>query len=186
MPELHPNQLFAATSLLAFVFGMIVMRLIDATRSSQAEDEDPRNHMIRDLEADLRATRRQVEEQEKTQSLHIDQIGAVQLDKQQLTKLLTARDRELSALRAELNAEARKVRDLRHELQDRATETIREHVRAEEATTELEVARAGSEAVLSEITRLQEERKSLTSTMRQLEDTLRSDEHAPADTLADS
>ena len=65
-----------------------------------------------------------------------------------------------------------RTRELRQELQDRASETIRESVRAREAETELEVARAGSEAVLSEINRLQEERKDLTNTMRRLEENM--------------
>ena len=99
----------------------------------------------------------------------------------QLTKMLAARDKELTQLRGELRDEARKVRELRQELQVRATETIREHVRAEEATSELEVARAGSDEVRSELSRLQEERKSLTSTMRQLEDTLRGEDRSPAE-----
>ena len=50
----------------------------------------------------------------------------------------------------------------------RAAERVHEQLRAEAAVTELEVERAGTEAVMTEITRLQQEREQLTASMKQL------------------
>ena len=77
---------------------------------------------------------------------------------------------ELEAVREENKGSVSKIRELRMELQERATQSVREHLRAEDEETELQVARAGSDAVMSEINRLQEERDRLTNTMRNLEE----------------
>ena len=49
-------------------------------------------------------------------------------------------------------------------------------MRATEAVTELQVERAGSEAVMNEITRLQQEREQLSATMQKLGGSLLMDE----------
>jgi uncharacterized membrane-anchored protein YhcB (DUF1043 family) len=163
------NQMFAAVGGAAFVVGalctFILMRLI----SGSSRKEDPRNHMIRQLEADLRAARRQVDDLEQALAEKTQEFDTAVENMQELRVKLADRDDEVEDLNAELKQESRKTRELRQELQERATQTIREQVRASEAETELEVARAGSEAVMSEITRLQEERINMTNTMRMLE-----------------
>jgi predicted nucleic acid-binding Zn-ribbon protein len=184
LSNLSPNQLFAAVGVLSFIFGMALMCVVNRANSSTSDAEDPRNHYIRGLEADLRTAHRQMAENGTVQTSQADELGMVVGNNQNLQQRLTAIEDEVTKLQQELRKESLKVRELRQQLQDRATETIREHVRAEEATTELEVARAGSEAVVSEINRLQEERKCLTSTMRQLEDSMLADNRSHKDTLA--
>ncbi len=89
---------------------------------------------------------------------------------QELRTKIAGVESESDELRHENKSSVAKMRELRVELQDRATQTIREHMRAEEAETELQVARAGSDAVLSEISRLQAERERLTDSMRIMEE----------------
>ena len=62
------------------------------------------------------------------------------------------------------------------ELQERAEQAVRDQVRAEEAATEAEVARAGSEAVMGEIARLEQEREELSKAVNDMGDSLLPDE----------
>lgn len=160
----------------SFVLGALLMRVSSPSANNQNEKEDPRNHRIRELEADLRTMGRRCEEAEQALDAKTEEFETAVQTLQDTKGQLIECQGELDSLREELKGSVGKTRELRQELQDRATETIRESVRAEEAETELEVARAGSEAVLGEISRLQEERKSMTDTMRHLEENLLSDE----------
>jgi uncharacterized protein YhaN len=154
----------------SFLIGALLMRLIGGSSSKEEEQrEDPRNHQIRGLEADRRALHRQSEE---AQQALVDKDAEFNTSVETLREVratLIDREEDIEELKADLKGSILKTRELRLELQSHASETIRQNVRAEEAETELEVTRAGSEAVLGEIGRLQEERKDLTNTMRRLE-----------------
>jgi chromosome segregation ATPase len=142
----------AAGALVAVVFFSWLFRRTLRPEST----EDPRNHLIRELEADLRLAQRRVEElteQLDTKTQDFDQSIETVCD---LSELLKSRDGQIDSLRVDVKGAVAKTRDLRHELTERATETIREHVRAEAAQTELAVARAGSEAMASEFNRVME------------------------------
>ena len=154
---------------LGFVVGALLMRTITSPKEKVGVSEDPRNHRIREMEAGLRTAQRQFADigqalEEKTAELNT----AVET-LQGLRATITEREEELAKLTGDLKGSVTKTRELRIELQDRATETIREQVRAVEAETELDIARAGSEAVLSEISRLQEDQKNLTDSMCSLD-----------------
>jgi chromosome segregation ATPase len=174
--ELDHNQMLMAISAVSFMVGALLMRAFSKPRQKESASEDPRNHQIREMEADLRTVRRQSAECEMALDNKIEEFDTAVTTMQELRATLAEREEEFNHLKSELKGSVSKTRELRTELQDRATETIREHVRAQEAETELEVARAGSEAVLSEISRLQEEQKNMTDTMRRLEDQMLPDE----------
>ena len=151
------HLLIAAVSA-SFVVGALFARVVFGSRKSAATaGEDPRNKRIRQLEADLKVAERKLDEyssQLETKAEEFDQSMATVHD---LNSLLEERNGEVEGLRQEIKSEVAKTRELRRELSDRAAETIREHVRAEEAQTELAVARAGSDAIISEFSRLQED-----------------------------
>ncbi len=174
--ELDHNEMMMALSAVSFVVGSLLMWAISKPRQKESASEDPRNHLIREMEADLRTIRRQSAECELALDAKTDEFDTAVTTMQELRANLTEREEELEKMKFDLKGSVYKTRELRTELQDRATETIREYVRAQEAETELEVARAGSEAVLSEISRLQEEQKNMTDTMRSLEDQMLPDE----------
>ena len=176
MLNLDHSQTLVVIAAAAFVVGALVASILFKPSKRHKRSEDPRNHQIRQLEADLRTVKRQASEAEQALDLKIGEFEQSVETLREVRGTLADRDAELDALKTDLKGEVKKTRELRQTLQDRATETIREHVRAQEAETELEVARAGSEAVLGEISRLQEERKNLTNTMRQLEENLLPDE----------
>ena len=141
----------------AFVLGFVFARLLSGKGRSKVVAEDRRDHRIRELEADLRLANRKLEEsavQLETTTQEFDQSMATVHD---LSALLAERDEEVQGLRTEVKGAVQKTRELRRELTDRAEETMREHVRAKEAQDELDIVRAGSDALVSEFERVQQE-----------------------------
>lgn len=165
---LDNTQIMMVLSAVSFVVGVLLMYVFSRPKKTKSVSEDPRNHQIREMEADLRTVRRQYADCGQALDTKTEEFDTVVATMQELRATLVKREEELEEAKSSLKGSVAKTRELRTELQDRATETIREHVRAEEAETELEVARAGSEAVISEISRLQEEQKTMTDTVRRL------------------
>ena len=151
-----------------FIAGCVLMRMFHKPGKNSLKQEDPRNHQIRELEADMLAVKRQLDGCEEELAATNEEFKTSVATLQHLRTNLAERDAKIDQLEKDLKGSVAKTRQLRTELQDRATEGLREHVRAKQAETELEVTRAGSEAVMSEINRLQEERKHMTSTMKAL------------------
>ena len=167
LETLIDNQLLISAAAACFISGALLSWLCCRPRSQPGED--PRNQRIRQLDADLRSAERTIAETEEMLDAQSAELESATETLRELRGQVVAHERDNEQLNRELNEEAKKTRELRKELQDRAADRLREQVRAKEAQTELEVVRAGSEAVMSEINRLQEERKSLTSTVRSLE-----------------
>jgi septal ring factor EnvC (AmiA/AmiB activator) len=166
--QFKPDQFMLATGAACFVVGVILTILVKYLSGRNPAYEDPRNHRIRELEADLRATRKSLTEKEQALEQKSTECTAAVCALQELKTTLTARDKRISDLNSDLQGALEKINDLRRELQDRAAERVHERIRAEAAVTELEVERAGSEAVMTEITRLQQEREELTARMQKL------------------
>ena len=165
-----------AIGALGLVVGALLMRMFTKPVDNAPVSEDPRNHQIRGMDADLRTTRRQLVDIEQALQEKTEEFDTAVETMQGLRATSVELEEELARLKGDLKGSVTKTRQLRTELQNRATETIREQVRAEEAETELDVARAGSEAVLSEISRLQQEHKKMTDTMTGIEDPFLADE----------
>ena len=151
-----------------FFVGCLFTFILHKAGQKSSRQEDPRNHRIRELEADARSVKRQLDGCEEELAATNEEFKTSVATLQHLRAKLVERDAKIEELEHELKGSVAKTRELRTELQDRATERLREQVRASQAETELEVSRAGSEAVMSEITRLQEERKHMTSKMKAL------------------
>jgi chromosome segregation ATPase len=182
LTELNNSQLMLAIGAAAFVAGCVLMRMLHKSGTKSSKQEDPRNHRIRELEADARAVKRQFDGCEDELAATNEEFKTAVATLQHLRTNLAERDTKIEQLEKDLKGSVAKTRELRTELQDRAAEGMREHVRAKQAETELEVNRAGSEAVMSEINRLQEERKHMTSTMKALSKNLMpDDEHSEVD-----
>ena len=166
--QFKPDQFMVATGVACFVLGVMLTMLIKYLSRRSSAHEDPRNHKIRELEADLRATRKSLAEKEQALEQKSAEANTAVSTLQELKTTLAARDKRIDVLSTDLRGSLEKINDLRRELQDRAAERVHEQLRAEAAVTELEVERAGTEAVMTEITRLQEEREQLTASMKQL------------------
>jgi chromosome segregation ATPase len=138
-------------------------------RVSGAPRDNDVNHRIHALQADLRVAQRKAEEAELALERNREESEAARREGQTKTEELAQRYREIEQLRESLAAECAKTQGLRHELTNRAEETIRAGVRVKDAETELSVARAGSDAVLDQIQRLAAEREELTGRLRALQ-----------------
>jgi len=159
-----------------FIVGCVLTRVLHNSGQKSGKHEDPRNHRIRELEADLRSVKRQLEGSEEELAATNEEFKTAVATLQHLRANAAEKDEKIAQLEKGVKESVAKTRELRKELQDRAAERLHEHVRAMQAETELEVTRAGSEAVMSEINRLQEERKHMTSTMKALGELADADE----------
>lgn len=166
--QFKPDQFMLAAAAAGFVLGVIVALLVKYLSGRNPAYEDPRNHRIRELEADLRATRKSLAEKEQAFEQRSTEYTTAVGSLQELKTTLAIRDKRIHDLNTDLQGSLEKINDLRRELQDRAAERVHERIRAEAAVTELEVERAGSEAVMTEIARLQQEREELTARMQKL------------------
>jgi chromosome segregation ATPase len=141
---------FAAGYLVAML-GRVVNRQLKKTV------QDPRDHQIRALEADVRLAERQASDFESkvndTQVQHKDAVQQIRDMKASLQKA----DAEIIKLKEDLKISCAKTVELRQELTDRAEQTIRGAVQLDDLKTELQVAKAGTDAVLDEINRLNQE-----------------------------
>jgi chromosome segregation ATPase len=175
LTQLSNDQLMMAVGAAGLIAGILLTRILSNTDRKNATREDPRNHRIRELEADLRSVKRQLEESDEELNATNEEFKTSVATLQHLRSSMADRDAKIEELEKDVKGSVAKTRELRTELQDRAAERLHEQVRATQAETELEVTRAGSEAVMSEINRLQEERKHMTNTMKALGDHLMPD-----------
>lgn len=150
-----------------------------SNRKFSAPRGEDTNHRIRALEADLRVAQRKAEEAELAVERNREETDAARKEIRAKADALAERDREVERLRESLTFECTKTQGLRHELTNRAEETIRAGVRVKDAETELCVARAGSDAVLDQIQRLAAEREELTGRLRALQAEVPSGPRAP-------
>lgn len=150
-----------------------------SNREAGAPRGEDANHRIHALQADLRVAQRKAEEAELALERNRDESEAARREIQTKSAELAQRDHEVERLRESLTAECTKTQGLRHELTNRAEETIRAGVRVKDAETELSVALAGSDAVLDQIQRLAAEREELTGRLRALQAEVTSRTHGP-------
>ena len=179
LTELNNSQIMLAIGAAGFIVGCVLTRVLHNSGQKSGKHEDPRNHRIRELEADLRSVKRQLEGSEEELAATNEEFKTAVATLQHLRANAAEKDEKITQLEKDVKESVAKTRELRKELQDRAAERLYEHVRAMQAETELEVTRAGSEAVMSEINRLQEERKQMTNTMKALGDQLIPENEAP-------
>ena len=165
MPS-DPLQLSLLVGVPSLLAGYLLAKLAGLFSNRLMTDrEDPRNHRIRALEADLRLAERQAQDQGTETSDTQAQLEDAMAEGGELRAALQEANAEIRKLKEDLKISCAKTIELRHELTDRAEQTIRGQVQLEDLKTELQVAKAGSDAVLDEINRLNEEREELSDTV---------------------
>ncbi|MDH3747636.1 MAG: hypothetical protein OER97_05475 [Gammaproteobacteria bacterium] len=130
----------------AFLLGWILASI--SARLSfryRALKRDARDDRIRSLEADLRVAHTDVEQ--KT-----EKVAELEVNLDETTQGIVKRDNVIShqqqsvdELRKDLRESVMKTRELRHELSDRATESVRSEAKMREIETELSVAQASTD-----------------------------------------
>lgn len=170
------EQLLAVIGAAGFAVGCLFTLLLASWRGRKDDCEDPRNHTIRSLEADARTAQREINDLRLRLDEKTEEFNTSVATLQELRVAMSDKEARIDALEDDLKDSVRKTRELRVELQERAAQAVRDFLRAEEAATEAEVARAGSEAVMSEIVRLQEEQKRRSEASDDMGDSLLPDE----------
>ena len=130
----------------AFVLGWLVAKVgAFFGNKFKSGDRDPRDNRIRSLEADQRVaqtdvdkTRAEFEEQSKSLTELEDTVA-------QRDKVILQQIDIIEQLRSDLKDSVLKTRELRHELSDRAAESVKSEVRLRDVETELSVAQASTD-----------------------------------------
>lgn len=140
----NPLLLAAGIFLLGWILGSLSARL--GARQS-ARKRDPRDDRIRSLEAEHRISKNDVGElREKLESSE-KALEAALSDIEKRDNVIAHQQSSVDKLKADLKDSVRKTAELRHELQERATENIRSEVKARELETELSVAQASTDMI---------------------------------------
>jgi chromosome segregation ATPase len=136
--------MIAAAFLLGWVLAAINARLGNKTR---AKKRDPRDVRIRSLEADLRVAQADLESSR-------EKIGNLSENLDETKEGVDKRDNVISHQQLKLDETTRdlkesvlKTRELRAELSDRATESVKSEVKLREVETELSVAQASTDMI---------------------------------------
>ncbi len=113
----------------------------------QARNRDPRDDRIRSMNAELRIAqtdagkaKAELEEQSKTLKDESDTVAV-------RDELIVEQGDTIIRLKSDLKESVIKTRELRSELSDRATESVKSEVRLRDVETELSVAQASSDMI---------------------------------------
>ncbi len=113
----------------------------------QARNRDPRDDRLRSMNAELRiaqtdAGKAKTELEERSKNLSEEQNTVVVRD-----KLIVEQGDTIIRLKSDLKESVIKTRELRAELSDRATESVKSEVRLRDVETELSVAQASTDMI---------------------------------------
>ncbi len=113
----------------------------------QARNRDPRDDRLRSMNAELRiaqtdAGKAKTELEETSKTLKDESDTVVARD-----KLITEQGDTIIRLKSDLKESVIKTRELRAELSDRATESVKSEVRLRDIETELSVAQASTDMI---------------------------------------
>jgi len=132
----------------AFVLGWVLAWVSGLLgRKKRASARDPRDDRIRSLEAELRVAhtdRDKAREDAEDVGKKLDEAldGLEKRD-----NVITHQQEKLDALKKDLRDSVMKTRELRHELQDRATENVHAEAKLREVETELSIAHASTDLI---------------------------------------
>jgi chromosome segregation ATPase len=132
----------------AFLLGWIVAALGSRLSAKlRSPSRDPRDDRIRSLEADRRVAQTEAEKAKRT----VVQLEQALSDARQGTEsrdnVISEQRERLDKISQDLKESVVKTRELRAELADRATQSVKSDLRLRDAETELEIAQASSEMI---------------------------------------
>ena len=132
----------------AFLLGWLLSAVSSRIGSGvKTKDRDPRDDRIRQLEAETRIARSELEGlQEKVEKLQADLETANEAIEKR-DGVISHQQGRVEELKRDLKESVLKTRELRHELSDRAEESVRSEVKLREVETELSVAQASTDMI---------------------------------------
>ncbi len=130
--------------LLGWILSSISARLSGRYRALR---RDPRDDRIRSLEADNRVARTEAEQlKEKLEGVTAELEDALDsIEKRD--NVISHQQGRVETLKKDLKESVTKTRELRHELQERATESVRSEAKLREVETELSIAQASTDLI---------------------------------------
>ena len=132
----------------AFLLGWLLSWLsysLGARR--RAKKRDPKDDRIRSLEAELRIARTDADKAAETSEALEKNLEEAQQGNDKRDKVISHQQERIEKLSRDLKESVLKTRELRNELSERATESIRSQVKLREVETELEVAQASTNLI---------------------------------------
>lgn len=144
--ELPQNLILMTTGafLLGWILSAINARIGDKTR---ARKRDPRDDRIRSLEAELRVSNGDLEESRKKVEKLAEELEETTEGVEKRDNVITHQQLKLDTTTKDLKDSVLKTRELRAELSDRATESVKSEVKLREVETELSVAQASTDLI---------------------------------------
>ena len=142
-----PQELILMTAG-AFVLGWVLSMISSAIGSkAKARRRDPRDDRIRSLEAELRIAQSETEKVRSTlEETETARDEAVEGNEKR-DNVITHQQDKIDDLKKDLTDSVKKTRELRAELQDRATENVKSEAKLREVETELSVAQASTDLI---------------------------------------
>ena len=142
-----PQELILMTAG-AFVLGWILSMISSAIGSkAKARRRDPRDDRIRSLEAELRIAQSETDKvRDKLETTEKERDDAVDGNEKR-DNVIAHQQTKLDDLKKDLTDSVKKTRELRAELQDRATENVKSEAKLREVETELSVAQASTDLI---------------------------------------
>ncbi len=132
----------------AFVLGWILSMISSAIGNKvKTKRRDPRDDRIRSLEAELRIAQSETDKVratlEETEKARDDAVEG----NEKRDNVISHQQDKIDDLKRDLTDSVKKTRELRAELQDRATENVKSEAKLREVETELSVAQASTDLI---------------------------------------
>jgi chromosome segregation ATPase len=158
---------------IAAVAGVVIGRLAGALAGGSRDRRTAQDERrVRAQDAELRVAQKTVEQQRAELDRLAEELRLVRLELATQREESASRDERLTRLKADLQNEFAKTARLRQELSERAEELVRSQTRVRDLENELGVARAGSDVILEQVARLEQERDDLNTLVRTLREEL--------------
>lgn len=158
--------LLLGPALAGLLVGLMLARLLAgagqraAGRLGRGRVEDV-NHRLRAIEAEFRIAQRSLEQLKAERDGLAAELARSGEHITSLENQAATDDERLRKLRSDLQHECAKTAKLRQELAERAEEMVRTYVQLRDTQNELGVNQVGSDVILEQIARLEQEREDL-------------------------
>ncbi len=144
--ELPQNLILIAAG--AFVLGWVLSWILGSLGSrGRAKKRDPRDDRIRSLEAELRISQGDVLKATQKFEVIEKELEEANDGCEKRDNVISHQQEKLDDLKRDLRESVMKTRELRSELQDRATENVKSEAKLREVETELSIAQASTDLI---------------------------------------
>ena len=113
----------------------------------QSKKRDPRDHKIRNLDAELRIAQTNAKKSEEEAVALTGNLTEAKERVERHEQMIVEQKQALAEMRSDLKSSVLKTRELRGELSNRAAESVKSEVKLRDVETELSVAQASTDMI---------------------------------------